>query len=223
MIGLSSEVERFEPMSVVSSENLREDLHKGVQAIGLQCPANAISQLLQFQALLTKWNKAYNLTAIREPEKMVKLHLLDSLVVSPYLSGFNILDVGTGAGLPGIPLALINPEKEFFLLDSNAKKTRFVEQVKLELKLPNVTVMRSRLEDFRSELKFDTIVSRAFSDLGKFVYSTRVFMQKGGVTIAMKARLSGSEIGQISDLESTVVPLRVPGVDAERNLVLVSS
>lgn len=207
----------------MSSEAVREILHNGVRAIGLQCSEAVTSRLLQYQSLLTKWNKAYNLTAIREPEKMVKLHLLDSLVVSPYLSGFSILDIGTGAGLPGIPLALINPEKEFFLLDSNAKKTRFVEQVKLELKLPNVTVVRSRMEQFRNQLKFDTIVSRAFSDLGKFVYGTRGFLQTGGLTIAMKAQLSDSEIGQISDFESTVVPLQVPGIDAERNLVLVYS
>lgn len=207
----------------MTSDILLNLLKDGVRELGLSCSQDALARLIQYQELLAKWNKAYNLTAVIVPEQMVRLHLLDSLVVSTHLSGFNILDVGTGAGLPGIPLALINPDKEFFLLDSNAKKTRFVQQAKMEIELQNITVVRSRLEEFHSEIKFETIISRAFSDLASFVYGTRHLLQRDGVMVAMKARLSKEEINQIAEFETRVEPVYVPGIDVERNLVLVSA
>ncbi len=207
----------------LTSDILLNLLKDGVRELGLSCSQDALARLIQYQELLAKWNKAYNLTAVIVPEQMVRLHLLDSLVVSTHLSGFNILDVGTGAGLPGIPLALINPDKEFFLLDSNAKKTRFVQQAKMEIELQNITVVRSRLEEFHSEIKFETIISRAFSDLASFVYGTRHLLQRDGVMVAMKARLSKEEINQIAEFETRVEPVYVPGIDVERNLVLVSA
>ena len=197
-------------------------LEDGVSALGLSCPDNSLARLIQYLALLQKWNQAYNLTAVRDPVKMVSVHLLDSISVSPFLVGRKILDVGTGAGLPGIPLALINPDKNFVLLDSNAKKTRFVRQAKMEIKLKNVEIVRSRLEAFQVDQKFDIIVTRAFTDLCGIVTGTRHLLRRGGQIAAMKGRLSAVEIGQIAEFKPRIVPIIVPGVDAERHLVLVS-
>ncbi len=197
-------------------------LEDGVSALGLSCPDNGLARLIQYLALLDKWNQAYNLTAVRDPVKMVSLHLLDSVSVSPFLVGRRILDVGTGAGLPGIPLALINPDKTFVLLDSNAKKTRFVRQAKMEMKLKNVEIIRARLDELHVDRKFDTIVTRAFTSLFGIVAGTQHLLGSGGQIVAMKGRLSTVEIGEIAEFKSRVVPVTVPGVDAERHLVLVS-
>jgi len=206
----------------MQNKPLLKILEDGVSTLGLSCPDNSLARLIQYLALLEKWNQAYNLTAVRDPVKMVSLHLLDSVSVSPFLTGSRILDVGTGAGLPGIPLALINPDKTFVLLDSNAKKTRFVRQAKMEIKLKNVEIVRSRLEAFHVDHKFDTIVTRAFTDLCAIVAGTRHLLRRGGQIAAMKGRSSTVEIGQIGEFKFRVVPIAVPGVDAERYLVLVS-
>lgn len=178
-------------------------------------------KLLDFLNLLLKWNRVYNLTAIDRPEDMVRLHLLDSLAILPHLHGGRVLDVGTGAGLPGIPLALLAPEREFTLLDSNAKKTRFVQQAAIELGLGNVTVEQTRVERFVPPIGFDTILSRAFSGLADIVRQTARLLNPGGVILAQKGRLPEPEIRQLNDLLINIIPLAVPGIDAERHLIAI--
>jgi 16S rRNA (guanine527-N7)-methyltransferase len=151
---------------------------------------------------------------------MVRLHLLDSLTVIPYLEGQRIIDIGTGAGLPGIPLAICLPHIAFTLLDSNTKKTRFVQQVVLELKLANVQIVHSRSEDYQPEQSFNTIITRAFAELSDIVESTKHLLTKNGRIIAMKGRCSEVELIQVT-ASKTVIPVQVPSVEAERNLVCI--
>ena len=153
---------------------------------------------------------------------MVSMHLLDSLAVLPYLHGHRIIDIGTGAGLPGIPLAIMSPEKSFFLLDSNGKKTRFIQQVVLELGIRNVQIIHSRVEEFKIQPKFDTIVVRAFAVVHDILDRTRHLLGKDGKVLALKGKFPGKEISQISNYECRIIPLQVPGIDAERHLVYLS-
>ena len=148
---------------------LSRKLTEGLELLSLDLSEHQQTQLLAFVDLLVKWNKAYNLTAIRAPLDMLERHILESLSVAPFLTGKRLLDVGTGPGLPGIPLAIACPEKEFCLLDSNGKKTRFITQTVIELGLSNVEVVHKRIEDFRPELGFDQIMSRAFADIATTV------------------------------------------------------
>jgi len=178
--------------------------------------------MLAFIDLIEKWNKAYNLTAIKNKQEMVALHLLDSLTVLPYLHGERIIDIGTGAGLPGIPLAICRPELSFTLLDSNAKKTRFVQQAVLELKLPNVEVRQSRVEDFHPDTLFDTVITRAFAELAEIIKLTRHLLAKDGIILAMKGQFSETEIAKIK-LPASVIPLQIPDVAAERNLIMIKT
>jgi 16S rRNA (guanine527-N7)-methyltransferase len=199
-----------------------EKLTAGLAALNLAVDEQKVWQLLAFISLIEKWNKAYNLTAIKTKQDMVSLHLLDSLTVLPYLQGRRIIDIGTGAGLPGIPLAICLPELSFTLLDSNAKKTRFVQQAVLELKLTNVEIYQSRVEDFRPAELFDTVISRAFADMEVIVELTRHLLENGGLLLAMKGHCLEPELAKIL-ASPAVIPVRIPGVDAERNLVLITS
>jgi 16S rRNA (guanine527-N7)-methyltransferase len=192
----------------------------GIAALNLSVDEQKIDQLLAFIKLIEKWNKAYNLTAIKDKQDMVRLHLLDSLAVIPYLEGQRIIDIGTGAGLPGIPLAICLPQLSFTLLDSNAKKTRFVQQAVLELKLTNVQICHSRAEDFQPGQHFDTVLTRAFAELSAIVELSRHLMALNGSLIAMKGRCPDAELAQIS-MKKKVIPIHVPGVEAERNLVCI--
>ncbi|MGZ8224746.1 MAG: 16S rRNA (guanine(527)-N(7))-methyltransferase RsmG, partial [Methylobacter sp.] len=167
-------------------------------------------------------NKAYNLTAVRDREEMVRLHLLDSLAIIPYIEGKRVIDIGTGAGLPGIPLAVYLPETRFTLLDSNAKKTRFVQQAVLELKLKNVEVCHNRVEKYHPEKNFNTAITRAFAGLSDIVELTAHLLARDGVLLAMKGRRPDSELEQVS-AKKTVIPLRVPGVESERCLIRIQS
>jgi len=181
-----------------------------------------IDLLLAYHALLVKWNKAYNLTAVRDPEEMIRRHLLDSLSIIPYVTGDRILDVGTGPGLPGIPLAICFPEKTLVLLDSNGKKTRFLTQAKIELGLTNMTPVQSRIESFSSE-PFDSITSRAFATLKDMVDGSIHLLKENGFFYAMKGLYPTDEIGEL-DNRTTVVDcfaLHVPGEEAERHLVKI--
>lgn len=198
----------------------RTRLVDGIAALNLSVNTDQTAQLLHFISLIEKWNKAYNLTAIKNKQDMVKLHLLDSLTVLPYLTGTQIIDVGTGAGLPGIPLAICLPHINFTLLDSNAKKTRFVQQVVLELKLANVQIYHSRAESFLPSPLFDTVISRAFADLADIVQATRHLLTDDGILLAMKGHCTNEEFLNIT-ADKQIIPVRVPGVDAERNLVLL--
>lgn len=189
--------------------------------MGIYASENQRVQLLDFLQLLQKWNRVYNLTAIASPTEMVRLHLLDSLAVLPYLQGTQVLDVGTGAGLPGIPLALLSPDREFTLLDSNAKKIRFVTQATIELGLPNVKVVHARLDQFSPTTGFDSILARAFASLPDIFGQTLRFLNPGGVILAQKGRLPQYEINQLKNAVLEVFPLQITGIDAARHLIVI--
>ena len=207
----------------MSQIDLNEILSKGLRQLNLAQSLDDKQQntLIKYVELLNKWNKTYNLTAVRKPEQMVTRHLLDSLSICPYLRGKHILDVGTGAGLPGIPLAVVFPERQFTLLDSNNKKTRFVVQAVSELELPNVDVVQSRVEEFESEVLFDTIISRAYSAIGDMVEQTSHLLASDGVFLAMKGINPIAEIDELSSsytIEENHV-IKVPGLEEERHLL----
>lgn len=187
-------------------------------------PAADRQRLLAFVRLLAKWNAAYNLTAVRDPEEMITRHLLDSLVLLPYLQGPRVLDIGTGPGLPGIPLAIARPDCSFTLLDANAKKTRFVTQAVGELGLKNVEVVQARVENYRPEQKFDTLVARAFSSIADMLNNAQHLCAPGGRFLAMKGVYPEEELAAIpADYAvSEVVALKVPGLDAARHLVIIT-
>ena len=203
--------------------NLAAELAAGIAALGIAVPANAQQRMLDYLALVGKWNKAYNLTAVREPEKMLTHHLLDSLAVLPHVRGPRVLDVGSGAGLPGIPLALARPDWQVTLLDSSHKKTTFLRQAMIELKLTNVDVACARVEAWPAPQPFDTVVSRAFSELSEFLALAGKLCAKDGVMIAMKGVYPHDELAQVPEdfLLRSVVPLHVPGLDAERHAALL--
>lgn len=203
--------------------SLQAQLAAGVAALGLALPQGAEERLLAYLALLDKWNRVYNLTAVRETERMVSHHLLDSLAAVPYFTGQTVLDVGSGGGLPGIPLAIARPELQVTLIDSIAKKTAFLLQAKAELGLVNLHVVTSRVEDYRPESGFDVITSRAFSDLREFVALTRPLLNPGGRWLAMKGLMPHEEIASLplSVKVSANHELHVPGLDATRHLIVL--
>jgi len=200
-------------------EACRKILVSGLQSLNLSQAEVKIEQLLGFIKLIEKWNKAYNLTAIRNREDMVRLHVLDSLAIVPFIEGKRVIDIGTGAGLPGIPLAIYMPEIEFTLLDSNAKKTRFVQQAILELKLKNVSVCHNRVEQYHPEKGFDTVITRAFAGLSDIVELTAHLLNKDGVLLAMKGQIP--DVSKLESAKTELIPVNVPGISAERCLVKV--
>jgi len=201
-------------------EACRKILASGIASLNLSVTDEKIDQLLGFIKLIEKWNKAYNLTAIRDREEMARLHILDSLAIAPHVEGKRVIDIGTGAGLPGIPLAICLPEINFTLLDSNAKKTRFVQQVVLELKLKNVEVLHSRVENYHPEKTYDAVLTRAFAGLSDIVKLTAHLLAKEGVLLAMKGQNPDAELAGIAAKKS-VVSVSVPGTDIERCLVRI--
>jgi len=200
-----------------------DQLRLGLNALGLTLERDTQQRLLDYIALIEKWNRVYNLTAIRAPEKMVSHHLLDSLAVAPHLHAERVLDVGSGAGLPGIPLALANPGMQVTLLDSNHKKAAFLNQALIELKLTNAAVCGERVESWQAKPGFDVIISRAFSDMGEFVRITRHLLAPGGIFAAMKGLHPYEEIDKLPpDCKVLqVLPLAVPGLEGARHLVLI--
>lgn len=202
-----------------------EELDDGARQLGVQISDGQRDQLLAYLALLSKWNKAYNLTAVRNTAEMVSRHLLDSLSVAPYvqLGGTRWLDVGSGGGMPGIPLAILFPERHFTLLDSNGKKTRFLTQVKLELKLTNLEVVHSRVEQFAPAQPFTGITSRAFSSLEDFSNWTRHLGGRDARWLAMKGVQPDDELQALPadfELERCLV-LKVPGCQGQRHLLIL--
>lgn len=202
-----------------------EELLQGARELGIELGALQQEQLLAYLGLLIKWNKAYNLTAVRDPDEMVSRHLLDSLSVVPYVEagGERWLDVGSGGGMPGVPLAIMFPQRQFTLLDSNGKKTRFLTQVKLELKLANLEVVHSRVESYRPPQPFDGISSRAFSSLEDFSNWTRHLGDTDTRWLAMKGVHPDDELQALPAdfrLEATQV-LRVPGCQGQRHLLIL--
>lgn len=200
-----------------------EIIQKGAQTMGVDLPEPTIQKLVDYLALLQKWNKAYNLTAIRDVDQMITLHLIDSLSTIPYIEGNKIIDVGTGPGLPGMVLAICFPEKNFTLLDSNGKKTRFLTQVKMELAVNNVTVANERVEQHAFAGEYDHVISRAFASLQDMINWTLPLPKKDGNFLAMKGVYPEQEIQElpVEVYVDTVHSLTVPHVDAERHLVVM--
>ncbi|MEI6354632.1 MAG: 16S rRNA (guanine(527)-N(7))-methyltransferase RsmG [Methylococcus sp.] len=210
-------------MSLAGGDELESALTAGVRGLGLTANGGQIAALLGFLHLMQKWGKTYNLTAIRDLRAAVDLHLLDSLAVSPFLEGRSILDVGTGAGLPGLPLAILHPERRFVLLDASAKKVRFVRQVMLELGLRNVEVVVARVEDAVFEETFDRVMARAFASLLDIRHLASRFLSPEGRILALKGRLGEQEMAAVEGGIIGVHALRVPGLDAERHVVELSA
>jgi 16S rRNA (guanine527-N7)-methyltransferase len=197
-------------------------LERGLAALALPMPPDATERLLAYLALLQKWNRTYNLTAVREPEKMVTHHLLDSLAVLPHLPGGALADVGAGAGLPGIPLAIAQPARRVTLNDASDKKAAFLRQAAIELKLANVDVHAGRVEAWHPAQPFACVISRAFAELAQFIAACRHLLAPGGVLAAMKGTLSRAELERVpADVDChDVHRVQVPLLDAERHLVL---
>jgi 16S rRNA (guanine527-N7)-methyltransferase len=201
-----------------------DQLERGLAQIGVAASVQQQQQLVEYLLLFEKWNKAYNLSAVREREAMVSRHLLDSLVVLPHLQGKRFIDVGTGGGLPGIPLAIMKPDCHFSLLDSNGKKTRFLFQVKTALKLDNVEVENRRVESFQPSPLFDGIISRAFASLYDMVTGCAQLLAPAGRFWALKGVYPETELSELPKHYTVEAchRLDVPGCDGERHLLEIS-
>jgi 16S rRNA (guanine527-N7)-methyltransferase len=204
--------------------NSEQALVQGIAQLGVEVTPEVQQKMLDFLALLQKWNKVYNLTAIRQAEQMVSHHLLDSLAVLPHLWPTRWLDVGCGAGLPGLVLALMRPEWTFTLLDSNSKKTSFVQQAIIELGMRNVSVCCARVEGWQAEEKFDGIISRAFAEVAEFTALTRHLLTQNGGWVAMKG-IPDQELERLPAgvVVERLIPLQVPGLEAARCLVILKA
>lgn len=200
---------------------LEQILTRGLAEAGLELNAKVRAQLLDYVALLVKWNRVYNLTSVRKPQDMLTRHILDSLVVLPYVKGPRVLDVGTGAGLPGLVLAIARPEWQVVLLDSSNKKLRFVRQAIADLELANTSVEHVRIEDYQPAAPFDTIVSRAFSSLDEMHRHTARLCAPHGRILAMKGIYPLAEVEALVDPSVVVAAhaLNVPGMDAQRHVL----
>lgn len=205
-------------------DNQQQELEQGLSSLGITFTAQQVDRLLAFLAMLERWNKAFNLTAVRDPLEMLRLHVLDSAAIHHHIQGaVNIIDVGSGAGLPGIPLAILNPQKHFTLLDSNGKKTRFIFQAITELRLSNVQEINQRVEQYKPETTFDRVTSRAFSSLPKMLKQCDHLVASEGCFLAMKGKKPDLELSQITKAYKVVdlAKIVVPNVDGERHLVKI--
>lgn len=212
---------------------LIEALSEGLLAANLSIAESTQLKLITYLELLVKWNTIHNLTAVRDPLEMVARHVLDSLVLLPYFDDFcqrrplgraTLLDVGTGAGLPGIPLALSRPEQTFVLLDSNQKKIAFIQHVILSLEMTNVVAVCERVEKYQPETPFDWVVSRAFASLSDFVRLSHHLCKRDGKLVAMKGVIDPAEVAAVSSSYTIekMVSVKVPGLTAERTLVFIN-
>jgi len=204
--------------------SLLDQLQTMLAKTELIIPIEQQNQLIQLVELLAKWNKAYNLTSVREPQQMLVKHIMDSIVVSPHLQGKRLIDVGTGPGLPGLPLAILNPDKQFVLLDSLGKRLRFIRQAVLELGLKNVEFVQSRVEEYQPDEKFDVVLSRAFASLEDMLFWCKHLPNSTGHFLALKGQFPDQEIktldAQFKFVES--IALNVPNLEGERCLVKVA-
>jgi len=202
-------------------DSLRRRLVAGLSTLALALDDAAIERLLDYVELLVRWNAAYNLTAVRDPDEMVTRHLLDSLAIAPHVSGATLADLGSGAGLPGIPLAIAAPEREILLVDSNGKKARFLREAVRKLALAKTRVAESRVENV--EGSFDCITARAFASLGDMLAWGGHLLAPDGRWLALKGRFPDDELAAVPDAFEieTTIELNVPGLDAERHLVIL--
>ena len=201
-------------------------LRHGLEVMAIEVTDKQVALLMHYLAMLERWNKTYNLTSIRDPLEMINLHLLDSLSVHYHLNeATNIIDVGTGPGLPGIPLAIMNPNKKFTLLDSNGKKTRFLFAVINELVLSNVSEVNQRVESYQPDKTFDTIVTRAFSSIPEMLENCGHLGSDQSCFMAMKGKNPESELSLIKKgyMVSDLCRLEVPGVEGERHLIKIKN
>jgi 16S rRNA (guanine527-N7)-methyltransferase len=211
-------------LKLPAEPHLAPILEAGMQQMGVEYSSEQRDMLLTYLQLLMTWNKAYNLTAIRDPGEMIKLHLLDSLAVLPHVAGRRLIDVGTGAGLPGIPLAIMCPERDFTLLDSNGKKTRFLFQARCDLGLSNLKEINSRVEKHKPEVPYDAVLSRAFTSVADMVNKCSHLLSPEGLFLAMKGKFPQSELSEVGKgykVNASHI-LQVPGVDGERHLIVIS-
>lgn len=204
---------------MIDDVNIKKILDKGLTQFKLN---QLCEPLLHYLYLLNKWNLAYNLTAVRDMESMISKHLLDSLAILPWIKGKKIIDVGTGAGLPGIPLAIARPDINCVLLDSNGKKVRFLKEVKRQLDLKNIEIVQFRVENYHPEQGFDTVISRAFSNLEQMIHWTQHLIAKDGLWLAMKGRFPETELNAIHQ-KYTVERYTVESVEGERCCVLINN
>jgi len=200
---------------------LQSRLEQGIAALGLSLPSGAVERLLDYQALLERWNAAYNLTAVRDPAEMVTRHLLDSLAILPYVRGETLADLGTGPGLPGIPLAIAAPGRQILLVDSNGKKVRFLREAIRALKLDGVRAVQSRVEEVQGQ--FDCITARAFASLADMLGWGGHLLAPNGIWLAMKGKAPDEELPGVPAAFAVqgIHALAVPGLDAERSLVVL--
>ncbi|MDZ7791440.1 MAG: 16S rRNA (guanine(527)-N(7))-methyltransferase RsmG [Xanthomonadales bacterium] len=206
----------------MNPDALRERLEKGLAGLGLSLEAERVDRLLDYLALLSRWNRAYNLTAVDEPAAMVDRHLVDSLSILPWIKGHEIVDAGTGAGLPGVPLAIACPGKHFVLVDSNGKKVRFLRQVRRELGLDNIEPVHARLEAFAPDSLPDQIVARALAPLPRLVEQLGHLLSEGATLLAMKGRLEQDECAAVADAYNVeIIELNVPGTVNARSLAIL--
>jgi len=205
------------------SAQSKAKLEAGLKEAGIELSDAIRQKLLDYLALIQKWNKVHNLTAVRDPEDMVTLHLLDSLSVLPHIKAMRLLDVGSGAGLPGIPLALCLPDLQVTVMDSSHKKVSFLRQAKVELGIANLEVVCGRVEQYHPDALFDIVISRAFSDLAEFISLTRHLCAPDGVWMAMKGVYPYDELAQLKATPAQVISLQVPGLAAQRHLVFLAN
>jgi 16S rRNA (guanine527-N7)-methyltransferase len=206
---------------MTTQQDLHSILASGLEALSLNLTDNQQHQLVEFVLLINKWNKAYNLTSVRCPKQMMVKHVLDSLAIVPHLTGDNIIDVGTGPGLPGMPLAIAFPDKTFTLLDSLGKRVRFMTQCVHTLKLTNVTPVNSRVENHVGDKPYDIVLSRAFASLKDMLHWCEHLVDSDGQFLALKGQFPQSEIDEVSDHFQVVNTenITVPNLDGERHLV----
>jgi len=197
----------------------RDLLVEGLHRMSLNLSDQMIDQLMAYLNLIEKWNRVYNLTAIRERDEMIKLHFLDSLSILNHVEMEHVLDVGSGAGFPGIVLAITKPELKVTVMDSVNKKTTFMQQVKSELSLTNLNVVNARVEAYQPTILFDSVISRAFSSVQNMLLMTQHTLQKNGAWLAMKSKDVQEELKVLDENQYTLIPLEVPFINAERYLV----